>query len=529
MEPTIHECPGVFWIYDRPTKHEEQENLYCVMSDIADRHLSMYIPILKTPNGIVQRTIWTLWTTADEMPDDGCSMYASDASIIATRMEDRLFSLVKTQCARERTYGAAIAHYASMGGVFDILHDERMSSSVAGTDRRIMSAVHAISISAALKILAVTKDETLLQLKPIVVAHKKMIKQCKIDVEPLEQFRTQLCVTVNKVCGTTLNVNPASFMADTYSTLEQMGISALVTMHMSSKECCISEDMASSSEKQNRVIKTYLLMCEEVGAIEDRLSLLVQVLRVLLVAASHGGNVSKGLGLFGTIVGRADDIGACSVCAQPVCKLNIALGKVHVCPRAKDVNYVVCDECGGDMACSMCIDASASIDFCDVAMKTVCDNVLLSLRLQRRNEAPSKKETLPLGSTRIENELRRELHEAKASLHELRASAKKDRRRSRSSTFTLVNSEVQTETVVQPRSVGAAIQTTRRDAHHFARMWLEKSRRRRAAAVFARQTADADRISELETRLKHYSTLCATIRSTLDLSGFAHNLHPEKP
>lgn len=528
MEPTIHECPGVFWIYDRPTKCEAQDNVYCVMSDINDRHLSMHIPILKTPSGIVQRTIWTLWTTADEMADDGCSMYASDGSIIATRMEDRLFSLVKTECVRERTRGAAIAHYASMGGVFDILHDERMSSSVTGPDRRIIGALHAISITAALKILAATKDEALSRLKPIVTAHKDMIKLLKIDIEPIEQFRTQLCAVVNRVCGTTLHVDPGAFMGDTYTALEQMGVSALVAMHMSTTECSLSEDMASSSEKQNRVMATYQLVCQEVGVIEDRLDLLVEVLRVLLVAASHGGNISKGLGIFGIMVDRADEIGSCAVCAQPVCKLNIALGKVHLCPRAKDLNHMVCDKCGGDMACSMCIDATVSIDFCDVAMKTVCDNVLLSLKVQRRNDALSKQVTPPPSSPR-ENELRRALHEAKASLQELRASAKRDRRKSRSLMCTPVNSEVQTETMVQPRFVEAAVQTNRRDAHYFARMWLDKSRQRRVATARTRQTADAERICELESRCKLYATLCTTIRSTLDLSGLAHSLHPEKP
>lgn len=512
----MRDSPGVFWIYDRPTEQGTKRDKFCVLHDIRGRHSCMIIPSIQTPAGTVQRTIWTLWTTSDEIVDDGRTSCTLEASMMGAGVSDRLFSIRKITDARERAHTADVAHYTSMGGILDVLDDEKMSSTVSSSDRRLIHALHATSIMAALKVLTSSQDVTLKPLQPIAAAHRRMLARENVDVRPIELFRQQLCGIVNRVCVSTLRVQTASFMFDTYATLEQMGISSLVATHLSKASCYVSSDMSGTDVRQARLIQSYKQLCEELATEDERLPLVAGVARVLLTAAAcHGGRVHKGLGLYGAVIKRADELSACAICAKRLWKFDIAAGKAHLCPHSSESTYIVCEGCGGDMACSRCTDAHSAIDFSDLAIEAVCENVSLSLRMQAWADKPPRN-----GS--VEAELRRELHEVKATLYGMRADAKRSRRKSRSAASVTADVEVQTEGP-KPGELMA------RDVSSFARAWLDRARRRMLSAALDRGRADATRLSELEARLDRYSTMCASLRSTMDASGLVYGPHPANP
>ena len=507
--PSVDDCPGILWIYDQPSTARPTNKMYCVLHDVRDRHSCLTIPVVKTPAGIVQRIIWTLWTVASEEQREPYTSCLLESSISGTRLGRELVGLKQVervdplQVARE----ADVAHYTSMGGIFDILHEDKMASSLSPTDKRLFCTLHAVSVVAALKVLATTEDKSLAHLKPIATAHTKMLVTMKVDVAPIERLRNQICASIKKMCEQMLKVCYNSFMHDTFVTLEQMGFSSLVSAHLSKARCYVSHDMSTMDDKQRRLIATYQKLCKDLSNPSDSVNLVSNVARVLLTAALHNGDIGRGLGLYGVAMQRADETGVCAVCGDTVPKIQLALGSAHICPH--DNAAIVCGKCGVDMGCVRC--KSATVEWSRIAINTVCDNMLMALKLT--NCEPSAAEI----------SLRRELDETKSTLRDLRLASKKERRKGRARADP---SDAATQTDALTRSVASdsvherMTQTTfaaPRTIKCLALIWLAKTLRRNLSEARTQNGALSERVRVVESKLSRHTALCATLRSTLEL------------
>ena len=471
----VEACPGVLLLRDRPVDGPVEEEEYTVMHTLSDRHTSLVIPSLKNSKGdVVERTVWTLWTVAEAPAAAQYNFSIQEASMHGDGpSESRIFALTPRHEDDAATVEreADVAHYMSLGGLFDVLQSPTMSERVGAFDRLLMNSVYILALRCSLQRLPprASANDGLAPLAPLAKEHSRMLKEMNIDEAALDEFRTQVLQTAVHACRKTLGgLAPEVFLRATTIALEQGGLSALMALHLRRRGCYVSQDMSASDARQLKIVEACHALSTALQEETQRLRLRVAVARVVLLAAVHDGNLGRALGIHAVRLDRADETSACLVCGNPVNKLKLAMGVVHVCRHRG--NGIVCDACGGDVGCTVCRDRP--VDWAELAVGLVCDNISMAVLGEAKREASQKTKladevadfrareaTLRRrlhDETRTSQRLRGELLQVSQEVRELQAKAKRERRRAKH------HPEEAAADAAASRSTSVACQTTPR-------------------------------------------------------------------
>lgn len=366
-------CPGIILVFDDASpnvkaRHTEMTTVHCT-------HTHLVIPKVETPSGTVQRTIWALWSSIETRASDDRSRVGVKAASIYSEQGCNQLTFEKIDdAAAERRANAA--HYLSLAGLHDLLHQPCMQKHVNAELLTFASVLLVLSLQCAARSPSRCRLKRDAEKDCLLEKHARLIGRLAVEAN---RFCDAVLATIHKACTEDLGLNVSVGAGPGLAALEEAGWSSLVLLHASSDAYYACTDMGSAEERRLRAHASYTTLAALWKDEASRARTLEQTVKAIFCAAADG-DLGRAFCARAIFLQRADEIGCCAQCFRVVDKLQVACNALHLCPHRP--GHIVCESCDTDVGCKACYTHARAPDWRAILLTRVVCNLESRLHLE---------------------------------------------------------------------------------------------------------------------------------------------------
>lgn len=432
---------GVVIYRHRPVRANSVDDDRVVMKIVRQEHTALVVPRFRTPSGVVELGLWTMWAPMEHEPRER-SMTAP--SIYPCGMQRMSFNRINV-CDRDTMQTFDTCALLSLQTLVD-MQTANMDVAIDGDEALVIDVAYVIAFEVAIDYFA--KEEThanrvqknsappqMQQLGPAIDEHRSLLKASNVDVEGVIAFRKETQQLAQTLCTTALRLSGIDPVERSVRVMAMAGMACLACVYCAQSSFYSGAMLCDQKEQQMRVLAAYASVAQALHGERTR-DVLTKSLLTILLHDRFG--MSKVLGLHAVVLKPGMK---CVRCGNKVTHGDISTGQCYICPIS---STILCTSCTEDVPCEVCVKAAQTVDFERVAIENVVRLVVVARRASkveamlheqvRRNVAQSRATRASDEATQRQlDEKGREAASASDTLAQARAEAKKAEKRAKKS------------------------------------------------------------------------------------------------